>query len=220
LFFQCCLSQQLWRDLAAHFGFPYISHASFSDAFIWWSCQKASWRPIFIFSLWYIWKWRNHFIFQERKDPFNFVFDNIVSSIESIPVKTSLEHKSKQADFPTEQMPIPRAFFDRACHDDICGCGVYIIMENNLQYQIHWNGGLGSTIKAEAMALTSLLSMCHFLNIQSLQIYGDSKVIIEHVTEKHHIKNQFLDSWMNRIMILWKGMEGYSIHHIYRSQNV
>ena len=172
------------------------------------------------FFLWFIWKWRNHIIFQERKDPFIVVFDNIVSSIDSISAKSSQGYKSNQSDFPTNHLLFPRVFFDGASQNDIFGCSVHIIMENNLQYQIYWNDGMDSNIKAEAMALASLLSMCHFLNIQSLQIYGDSKVIIEHVTEKNHIKNQCLDGWMNRIMTLWRGMEGYSICHIYRSQNV
>lgn len=53
-----------------------------------------------------------------------------------------------------------------------------------MQYQICWNGDRGFNIKAKAMALAGLLSISLFLNIQSLQIYGDSKVIIDHVPEK------------------------------------
>lgn len=67
-------------------------------------------------------------------------------------------------------------------------CGVYIIPKEGQQIEIYWNGGVGSNNKAEAMALASLLSFCDFLDIHKLEIFGDSKFIIDHVWSKHVIK--------------------------------
>lgn len=152
-------------------------------------------------------------------DPFSVVYDNIVSFFDSIPAKYAQSIKENQTDQPPEHMVYPRAFLDEAAQNNICGHVVHIIMEDNLQYQIFWNGGKGSNIKVEAMALAGLLFICHFLNIQTLHIWGDSKVIIDHVSRKHHIKEQHLMGWMNRISSLWRQMEDYSIRHIYKSQN-
>ena len=75
----------------------------------------------------------------------------------------------------------PIAFFDGATQFNSCGCGVHIIMDEGLHYLISWNGGKGSNCMAEVMALAGLLSFCIFLDIHLVSIYGDSKIVIDHV---------------------------------------
>lgn len=113
----------------------------------------------------------------------------------------------------------PQVLFDGAAQNNSCGCGIHIIMDEYTQFLISWNGGKGSGCKAEAMALTGLLSFCFFFNIQSVSIFGDSKVMVDFVLGKIHISNPHLAGWMNRIVFLWERMEGCSIQHIYRLQN-
>lgn len=72
--------------------------------------------------------------------------------------------------------------------------------------------------RAEAMVLHGLLIFCTILDIGPIHIYGDSKVIIEHVIGKHFIKNESLTGWMTRIAALWKPSL-YSISHIKQLQN-
>lgn len=69
------------------------------------------------------------------------------------------------------------------------------------------------------MAPSRLLLISIFLNIKSLQIYGDSKIIIDHVNSKHSIKNHRLSGWMNRIDSLWKTIKDYAVNHVVRSHN-
>lgn len=107
-----------------------------------------------------------------------------------------------------------RAFFDGVAQHRICACGVYIIPSDGQQYEIYCNGGAGSNNKVEAMAPAGLLSFCEFLNIQELKIFGDSKMIIDHVRSKHVIKNINLSGWLNRIETIWNRMKDYSIAHI------
>lgn len=111
IFFQCHISQQLWRGLVAYFGFPYIAHASIIEVFFGWSRQNASWRLVILLALQFIWKWRNYSIFQGRMDPFSIVYDNIVSFHNSIPAKSAQSIKANQSDRPLEHMVYPRAFF-------------------------------------------------------------------------------------------------------------
>ena len=69
------------------------------------------------------------------------------------------------------------------------------------------------------MALLSLLCFNKFLNILVLHIYGDSKIIIDHVLGKISINNHFLIGWMKKIEIFWQAQNGFSIQHVDRSQN-
>lgn len=85
------------------------------------------------------------------------VFDIIISSMDYIQENPTQSNKSNHADLYPELTVCPRAYFDGAAQNDIYGCGVYMFMEDNMQYQICWNGGRGSNIKAEALALASLL---------------------------------------------------------------
>lgn len=75
-------------------------------------------------------------------------------------------------------------FFDVAVQQGICGCGVFIIPNVGQKYEIYWNGETGTNNKVEVMALARLLSISDFLNLPELKIYGDFKMIIDHVRSK------------------------------------
>lgn len=109
--------------------------------------------------------------------------------------------------------------FDGASKNGRCGGGVYIHLAKEQSYHIYWNGGMGTNNRAEAMALHGLLIFCTFLGIGSIHIYGDSKVIIEHVTGKLSINSGSLMGWMNRIADLWEPTR-FPISHIRRLQNL
>jgi len=113
----------------------------------------------------------------------------------------------------------PRVFFDGAAQQYSCGCGFHIIMDENLQYLISWNGGRGTNSMAKARALAGLLAFCIFLDIQSISVFGDSKVMIDHVNGKCLIRSSHLTGWMDMIMFFWGLVKECSIQHIYRDQN-
>lgn len=72
---------------------------------------------------------------------------------------------------------------------------------------------------AEAMALARLLTFCIFFDIHLVSIYGDSKIVVDHVLGKGRIGCPHLTGWMDRVMFLWGKVNGCSIQHIYRSKN-
>lgn len=114
---------------------------------------------------------------------------------------------------------LPCAFFDGAAQQGICACDVLIRTTEEQVIEIYWNAGSGSNNKAEPVALTGLLSFCNFLNIPNLKIYGDSRIIIDHVLQKHYIENFHLVGWLDRIAMLRNNRQDYSIPHIDRIQN-
>lgn len=69
------------------------------------------------------------------------------------------------------------------------------------------------------MALAGLLFMSDFLGIQKLHIFGDSKVIIDHVQSKHIIRNIHLSGWLNRVEAMWSTRKDYTISHIAPEKN-
>ena len=113
----------------------------------------------------------------------------------------------------------PCAYFDGDAQHGTCACGVFIIIEEGQVYYIHWNGGDGTNNKAEVMALAGLLSICDFLGLQKLPIFGDSKVIIEHVLFKHTIRNIHLLGWLNRVEVMWRNRKDFTISHITKDKN-
>lgn len=219
MFLLCQKTQLLWQALEFHYGLPHVSLTSIQEAFIWWSRQRESWRPIFIITLWCIWRWRNNNIFKECKELFMGIVQSISSLFESIPEKPPKEKRSNPNMDELCRDKFLRVFFDGAAQNYSCGCGIHIILDENTQYFISWNGGKRSSCKAEAMALVGLLSFCIFFNIQSVLIFGDSKVMVDFALGRIHISNPYLAGWMNRIVFLWERMEGCSIWHIYRLQN-
>ena len=73
----------------------------------------------------------------------------------------------------------------------------------DIQYKAHWNAGLGINNKAGAMDFWGMLWLIKFLNIPEIHIYGDPKIILDHVKGKTLIKQPKLHGWLRRIQGLW-----------------
>lgn len=163
MFFLCQKTQQLWQAQENLYGFPHVSHSSSKEAFFWWSGQKESWRPIFIIALWCIWRWRNKKVFKESKEPFMGTLQSITSLFDSLPEKPLKEKRPNPNMNVLSHNMLPRAYFDGAAQNNSCGCGIHIIMDENTQYLISWNGG-----KNPAAKWRRWLSRVFFLSVFSL----------------------------------------------------
>lgn len=219
LFLDCKKTCLLWRALEECHGIQHMSHSSISEAFLWSSLQKKSWRSIFIIAVWCIWKWCNKVIFNSKASPFLEIISIITSIYELISQCLSKRPKQNGNEVPQELSPMPKAFFDEAEQGGQCGCGVIISVNENCHFLIYWNGGRGSNSKAEVMALAGLLHFCLFLNIQDVSIFGDSKVMVDGVLGKNIFMKPQLIGWIDRIKYLWNRSKGASIHHIKRALN-
>lgn len=85
MFFKCTSLLEIWQVMENLYGFPLVSHASSQDAFIWWSQQKESWRPVILIVLWCAWRWRNNKLFNDAKEPLKDICQSIILIYDSIP---------------------------------------------------------------------------------------------------------------------------------------
>lgn len=85
MFFRCKSSQQIWYDLAINFGFPHVVFDSIHAAFEWWCSQREPRRFLIVIMLWCAWKWRNHKIFRDSKDPYRSILHRIIAIFDSSP---------------------------------------------------------------------------------------------------------------------------------------
>lgn len=114
----------------------------------------------------------------------------------------------------------PIGYFDGAAQQTNCGCGAWILLSPGCQYKLFWNGGSGTNMKAEVMALWGLLWWASYLCADKIWIVGDSKVLIDHLNHKENINPGTLSHWLRRIDRLRSVFAAISFHHIYREKNV
>lgn len=65
IFFHCSATQDIWYELAHLYIFPHVVFVTVHGAFHWWSSQCEKRRPLLIITEWFVWRWRNHRIFND-----------------------------------------------------------------------------------------------------------------------------------------------------------
>jgi ribonuclease HI len=113
------------------------------------------------------------------------------------------------------------AFFDGASIDggSICGAGGIIKHSNNQVFRWYFNGGSGTNTKAELLGAWASLTITKLLDIQYIQVLGDSKVIIEWLNHQGKLRANNIEGWKQRLMDLVITFKGTSFHHIFRESN-
>jgi ribonuclease HI len=64
-----------------------------------------------------------------------------------------------------------------------------------------------------------MLTLANYLNIQNIQILGDSKVVIDWLNHKGHLHSTAIEGWKQRTMELSSSFQGICWQHIYRDFN-
>lgn len=135
-------------------------------------------------ALWCAWSWRNNKIFNDARVSLMDILQNISLLLGSVPKESPKMKKSNRNGSPDPLLRPPLAFFDEAANRNSCGCGVFIIISEHLHYRLAWNAGNGTNNMAETMALAGLLAFCIYFDIHSISIFGDSKLLVDHVNGK------------------------------------
>lgn len=168
--------------------------------------------------MWEIWKWQNNIIYNNHRELGTYVLMKILNKIEAALQSVSIQKPSRSHTNP--KIDYPTGYFDGETQDRNCGCGFILYIHPELLYHVHWGVGLGTNTKAEVMALWGLLWFTHFLDIQTIHVFGDSKVVIDYVGEKATIHKSSLQCWLKQIKTIWRSLKQYSIQHICKNLNM
>lgn len=117
------------------------------------------------------------------------------------------------------QILYPASFFYGAAQNFKCGCGAWLMLTPTCHYKIHWAGGHGTNMRAETLDLWALLWFAQHLYLDSISVYGDSQVLIGHLSKGIQLNQIQLEGWMERIKVLRNKFTSISFIHIYREKN-
>ena len=96
---------------------------------------------------------------------------------------------------------MPWAFFDGASQGDplLGGAGAIIFFSTTKKKKIKYAMGLASSNKAELSTLWATLRVAQNSQIQEIQIFGDSKVVIDWANEQNNIRAPHLQHLLTEI---------------------
>ena len=167
-----------------------------------------------------IWLARNSIIFRNiRTTPLQIV--NKVQILWNERPKNYRIQKTRIIQQPVFIHDMSIGYFDGASQDGgtRCGVGAILIAPHLGRYNIKWNCGFGTNTWSELLALWGLLHLARSLGIDSIQIAGDSRIIVEWFKGIIHLEAVLLTYWMDRILQMRSQFLEISIQHIYREIN-
>ena len=86
--------------------------------------------------------------------------------------------------------------------------------------KIKFATGQASNNKAELSVLWATLKVAKSSQIQEIQIYGDSKVVVDWANEKNTIRAPHLQHFLAEIQTLKNSFRRISFGHVYRELNM
>jgi ribonuclease HI len=94
-----------------------------------------------------------------------------------------------------------------------------IRITKNSIYKWTFNCGPGTNTRAELLGAWATLYLASRLHIDTLQILGDSRIIIEWLNKRNDLQAISLSAWKDRIRLLQLAFKKLSFIHIYRQHN-
>ena len=123
---------------------------------------------------------------------------------------------------PEINKEMPWAFFDGASHGErpLGGVGAVIFFPSTRNMKIKCARGQASNNKAELSVLWATLKVAKSSQIQEIQIYGDSKVVVDWANEKNTIRAPHLQHLLAEIQTLKTSFRGIYSGHAYQELNM
>jgi ribonuclease HI len=113
------------------------------------------------------------------------------------------------------------AFFDGAsvARGSSCGAGGVIKTGDALEFRWYFNGGEGTNTNAELLGTWASLFIANHLDIQKIQLLGDSKAIIDLLNKKGNLRAINIEGWKRKTSELVATFREITFQHIYRETN-
>jgi ribonuclease HI len=116
---------------------------------------------------------------------------------------------------------VPIGWFDGVAQvrGQISGAGGVIKINSHTEYRWMLNCGPGTNTRAEFLGVWALLTLASRLHLQDLQVFGDSKIVIDWLNHKCVLQVLNLECWKDQIKDLYKDFRTLIFSHIYKEYN-
>lgn len=184
------------------------------------------WPHLFIFVCWFLWKWRNKYIFDVS---FHGPHDAIPTIMRYV---SEWENATKKVDCsPSTQVcllnwkkPPPGTLKlnvdgTRSSRGNIGAAGVFRDSEGNWFHGFMLNIGVGEVLQAEAWGLASGLQLAKDLNITHIEVESDSAVLIN-ILQSTDLDLHPLGTLLANCKTILESFDSCSISHIHRERNM
>lgn len=180
LFLLCTALQSLWRSLstAIHFVGTWAGNDLYSAWANWPGKHKGSkLQSLPLLVCWHIWQARNRFIFDNNIVCWPRIEAGIISAYNELPEPNPHRERCTHPP-PCIDKTTPWAFFDGAANQQGCGGGFILYINEHHFYKVKMGLVAGTNNFAELITLRHLLHFSLGHQCHNLNIFGDSKIII------------------------------------------
>ena len=219
LFLECDYNKVVWsytpRDLKVNLDWR---GSCLEDIFKDWYAKEKVFKmlPIFIFQN--ILKIRNKIIFKNVTPSVSYCRVKSISLLKEFE-EIIITHKHKFI-YRNGLHPFSALdFFYRSSMNGLCGRGMVVKINESHWFNLWMGGRQGSNTKFELLGLWGVLFFSKKCGIDSLVIYGDSKIIIEWEKGNFNLQVNLLQSLCKRMISLITYFNQLYFMHIRRSYN-
>jgi ribonuclease HI len=184
-----------------------------------WVLNKQFPKRLLILTCWFIWKERNNTLFDDLRPNDWVVVYKILDTLNIYsPVSNA---KGLRLSSIIRMNGYAIAFFDGVAlaGGSIRGAGGAIKCPNSQAYRWFFNCGDGTNTKDELLGAWATLTISKLLDLQYIQVLGDSKVVIQWLEQKGKLQTINTEGWKSRIKELIPTFKGIHFQHIFREAN-
>jgi ribonuclease HI len=220
LLVHCSFTQSVWSLVLNHLSLHLSwSGTSLSNSYTRWLAQTSAPKYLPVLVCWQIWTARNRATFDSCPPTLHVVLHKVLASFHWKPPLVK-PPTLKACDFNLMEGYTVACFDGAALSSGGC-CGAGGFFKNHPSRITMWflNCGVGTNNKAELLGLWASLYLASCWSISHLHVLGDSRVIIDWISQKSKLQTVHNDSWKDKTMELSKSFTDVNFHHIPRSHN-
>lgn len=167
---------------------------------------------------WGLWLYRNAIIFEGHRQLLEVVRRKVLKSIEEFAIDPG-EVKVKSLINPSFFGNYDVGFFDGVATKEQSGMGIVVKVSPSHFFKAHMVVGTGTNIREKLLALWGLLFLSQCIGLQSLFVFGDSRVVVDWFNGDTALNVLVLQDWKSRIQTLRSSFSSVKALHIHREFN-